>query len=276
MTNVKADLVSYLHSCVIVVVGTKMIPLPHLTMHQLQQVQSGDEMRELLDGDLFDLRCTCGITVPSRSLKFKDLAEIIHSFCLHFIIYSAKSELDQIKDGMGTLDVLSVMQRNPSQFLPLFLGNNRPTLTADELIGLLKVKEWSPEGSNSRQSEEAVIFNWENYVRETAGMVTQLDFLFKFNTILLAGGRQVHDCSPDEIFIHLPQILAFVTGADTIPPLGFPTCPVILFNNDTSRLLPVSSTCSLSLTLSLGLVEYEVFMKNMDMAVLNAYEFGQV
>ena len=112
-------------------------------MHQLQ---SGDIMKKLLDGDLFDLRCTCGIAVPSRSLKFKDLAEIIRSFCLHFTIYSAKSELDQIKEGMGTLDVLTVMQGNSSQFLSLFLGNNRPNLSADELIGLLKVKEWSPEG----------------------------------------------------------------------------------------------------------------------------------
>ena len=72
------------------------------------------------------------------------------------------------------------------------------------------------------------------------------------------------------------QVLAFVTGADSIPPMGFPKDPVILFSKDKSRLLPVSSTCSLSLTLSTGLVEYSVFQKNMDMAVLNAYEFGQV
>ena len=40
---------------------------------------------------------------------------------------------------------------------------------SDTLLGLFKVKEWSPQGSNSREPEEAVIFNWENYVRETAG-----------------------------------------------------------------------------------------------------------
>ena len=143
---------------------------------------------------------------------------------------------------MGTLDVLTVMQGNSSQFLSLFLGNNRLNLSADELIGLLKVKEWSPEGSNSRQSEEAVIFNWENYVRETAGMVTQVDFSLCFTQFSLQEVVRSIDCSPDEIFIHLPQILAFVTGTDSIAPLGFPTHPVILFNNDTTRLLPVSST----------------------------------
>lgn len=72
------------------------------------------------------------------------------------------------------------------------------------------------------------------------------------------------------------QILSFVTGADSIPPMGFPNSPFILFNKDKSRLLPVASTCALSITFSLGLVEYNDFKKNMDTAVLNAFEFGQV
>ena len=76
--------------------------------------------------------------------------------------------------------------------------------------------------------------------------------------------------------MNLPQILAFVTGADCIPPLGFDINPTILFSSDRSRLLPVASTCALTLTLSVGLAEYDAFQKNMDMAVLNAYEFGQV
>ena len=80
----------------------------------------------------------------------------------------------------------------------------------------------------------------------------------------------------DEINIELKDILALVTGADTVPPLGFPSCPVILFGKDSTRLLPTSSTCALSLTLPLELVEYELFKKNMDTAVLNAYEFGKV
>ena len=126
-------------------------------------------MRSLLDGDLFDLRCSCGITVPSKNLKFKDLLELIRSLCLHFVIYTAKSELDQLREGLEVLNLLSVMQSNSTLFMPLFVGSNRPQLTADSLLGLFKVKSWSPAGSNSRECEEAVIFNWENYVRETEG-----------------------------------------------------------------------------------------------------------
>ena len=53
--------------------------------------------------------------------------------------------------------------------MPLFIRSNHPQLTADALLGLFKVKLWSPEGSNSRECEEAVIFNWQNYVQKTEG-----------------------------------------------------------------------------------------------------------
>ena len=41
-------------------------------------------MKEMLDGDLFDLWCTAGITVPSTKFKFEDVPEVIRSICLHF------------------------------------------------------------------------------------------------------------------------------------------------------------------------------------------------
>ena len=63
---------------------------------------------------------------------------------------------------------------------------------------------------------------------------------------------------------------------NSIPPLGFQTSPVILFSKDTGRLLPTASTCALSLTLSIGLAQYDLFQQNMNLAVLNAFEFGQV
>ena len=90
----------------------------------------------------------------------------------------------------------------------------------------------------------------------------------------LTGGRELQDCEQDGISISLKQIVAFSTGADA--PLGFPHSPLILFSKDRSRLLPVSSTCALSLTLFLGLVDYAVFKSNMDTAVLNAYEFANI
>ena len=72
------------------------------------------------------------------------------------------------------------------------------------------------------------------------------------------------------------QILAFVTGAFKIPPMGFPTRPTITFITDKSLFLPTASTCALSLKLPLSLVSYESFKENMTMAILNTIGFGQV
>ena len=122
-----------------------------------------------MDDELFDLRCMCGVTVPSTRLKFSDLSELIQNMCLHFVIYTAKSELDQLRDGLTTLGLLHIMESNYMQFLPSFLACHQEELTADKLIGLFKIDVWSPKGSNDREDEEAVIVNWENYVRTTKG-----------------------------------------------------------------------------------------------------------
>ena len=134
--------------------------------------------------------------------------------------------------------------------------------------------------------------NWENYIRETAGqykcliLCSMVHYLTYNLAYIYVGGRPTSDGGPSLLTVNLPQILAFVTGADAIPPMEFPADPgadaippmrfpadpVITFSKDKSRLLPLSSTCSLSLTLSTALVEYDMFRKNMDMAVLNAYE----
>lgn len=60
----------------------------------MQNVKDVVAMREMLDGDLFDLQCTAGITVPSIKFKFEDVPKVIRSICLHFLIHSVKSELD--------------------------------------------------------------------------------------------------------------------------------------------------------------------------------------
>ena len=118
------------------------------------------------------------------------------------------------------MNLLCVMQNNSSQFLPMFLGSYRTELTADTLLGLFTVKEWSPEGSNSRESEEAVMFNWENYVRETEGiMISMLAWgwgqlgergkhsssgILLILSYIIAGGHVIHGSNEE---VHLSNIL---------------------------------------------------------------------
>ena len=57
-------------------------------------------------------------------------------------------------------------------------------LTADKLLGHFKIEVWSPKGSNDREDEEAIIVNWENYVRETAGQSSTVVPIFVLCDIL--------------------------------------------------------------------------------------------
>ena len=70
------------------------------------------------------------------------------------------------------------------------------------------------------------------------------------------------------------EILAFVTGAVRIPPMGFSKSPTICFNADKTQLLPTASTCALVLWLPLALQEYEEFKEKFDYAVQNTIGVG--
>ena len=58
--------------------------------------------------------------------------------------------------------------------------------------------------------------------------------------ISFLGGRQVlkEDGSGEYILLNLKKLLIFITGADHVPPLGFPSRPQIVFTNVPERTLP--------------------------------------
>ena len=55
-----------------------------------------------------------------------------------------------------------------------------------------------------------------------------------------------------------PYVVVFFTGADRIPPLGFPHAPSLHFLDD-DAMLPTSSTCSLALRLPIHYTSYDCF-----------------
>ena len=76
--------------------------------------------------------------------------------------------------------------------------------------------------------------------------------------------------------VTLASVLAFVTGAPSVPPMGFDRTITIQFIDDKTKTLPTASTCSLKLRLPLSLVEYEHFKQMMNFAIQNTVGFGQV
>ena len=67
------------------------------------------------------------------------------------------------------------------------------------------------------------------------------------------------------------MILAFFTGADSIPPVGYDRV-TLSFNHQNPY--PTASTCGLELTLPTKYDEYNEFKRNMDVAFTMQGGFG--
>ena len=87
-----------------------------------------------------------------------------------FIIYSSKSELDQLQFGLETLDVLQFMKKHADFIKPLF-AEHATELMAQAMLELFEIN-WSLSGTITRGTEEAVIVAWTEYVWNIKGTAT--------------------------------------------------------------------------------------------------------
>jgi len=60
---------------------------------------------------------------PSSAVGLEDKEGITKAMSLHFLIFKAKAELDQLKDGLRTLGAAGAIQAMPDTFLPLFTAD---------------------------------------------------------------------------------------------------------------------------------------------------------
>ncbi len=88
---------------------------------------------------------------------------------MHFMIYSQKAELDQIREGFNLLNFDSVVKLHYYLLRPLFIRTGRPNVTAQDVLQMFHVN-WSPQGSNRRAREEEILWNWNDYVSELEGI----------------------------------------------------------------------------------------------------------
>lgn len=74
--------------------------------------------------------------------------------------------------------------------------------------------------------------------------------------------------------ISLEDILMFATGADKIPPLGFPIKPSLDFIYDKARKYPEANTCALILRLPINQTyRYEEFSDHMISGIVQSPYF---
>lgn len=188
-----------------------------------------------------------GCLRPLRRLEDKNM--LIDDILMFQVIHRVRGPFERFRDGLRTLGVLDKIQAHPESFCHLLCWSPA-TLTADLVDSLFSIR-LSPVGSNRRHAEEIVVPFWRDYLTDAEDK----DGAHKLGTIL-----------------------AFATGADTVPPIGFSPHPSIEFlhpENATATIskLPIANTCINSLKLPLH-TTYKDFEQNMDFALGNTHGFG--
>ena len=65
----------------------------------------------------------CGFVKPISGIRLYDKDSLVRTLCLHHMILKSKAELDQLKEGLGTLGVATAMESMPDVFIHLFTSN---------------------------------------------------------------------------------------------------------------------------------------------------------
>ncbi|XP_031134214.1 G2/M phase-specific E3 ubiquitin-protein ligase-like [Sander lucioperca] len=206
--------------------------------------------------ELEELKCTLGdwiadCGVPNiYTASVRDLPTIHGQIVTHYLYHRVASMVQQFIAGMNSCGQMwEMVAMNWREFLPLFT-NTTQKLSRNDIRNLFTIS-WSPQGSNHREQEEETVFQWECWLMSI---------------------------QEEEMDISFEELLVFVTGADSVPPLGFPQkCQLDFYNQeDGSCRIPYSSTCSLCLFLPRGVTEEEEFRRLMFLALKGSLGFGKV
>ncbi|XP_052008021.1 G2/M phase-specific E3 ubiquitin-protein ligase-like [Xyrauchen texanus] len=206
--------------------------------------------------ELEELKCTLGdwiadCGVPNiYTASLRDLPTIHGQIVTHYLYHRVASMVQQFIAGMNSCGQMwEMVAMNWREFLPLFT-NAQEKLSRNDIRNLFTIS-WSPQGSNHREQEEETVFHWECWLMSI---------------------------QEEDMDISFEDLLVFVTGADSVPPLGFPhKCQLDFYNQeDGSCRIPYSSTCSLCLFLPRGVTEEEEFKRLMFLALKGSLGFGKV
>ena len=92
-------------------------------LHQISTASTNEEIK-LICEDAVGALAECGFTKPPILVGLEDKPALVKAICFHQLILKCKGELDQLKDGLGTLGVADAMKLNPSAFEPLFTATS--------------------------------------------------------------------------------------------------------------------------------------------------------
>ena len=198
--------------------------------------------------DEYGFRYQCGYAKPATLMTLEDKDCIVRAVWLHYVLYHPHAELEQLRRGLySTLQFKHLIQSHPKELWGLLATSTVFNVTPKFLCNEFAI-QYSPNGSNSRTKEEALVLLFFEYIT---------------------------DCDKRQD-VTVGDILKFISGSEKIPATGFDSIPKIGFTDDDR--LPTASTCDLSITFSrrMATLDYDEFKNKMDFCIHGSHVFGIV
>ncbi|XP_067036310.1 uncharacterized protein [Acropora muricata] len=158
------------------------VPDPMVRHHLLvlNSVETTEQLRRTVSQQEYEFLINCGYPKALRDCVLDDKTEMVQCVILHYTHYRIRTELDQIKEGLAKVGVLSAIKRRPNIWKLLLCADRRLDITV-EYIRQLFEPLFSETGSNARLVEEDLIYNWKEYLKEMG----KIRFLFHMTTSIV-------------------------------------------------------------------------------------------
>lgn len=219
--------------------------------NKLQKILSCKTTSDLhrLQREQGDWICECGVPGIYRpDISIRDIPQIYCYTVRHYIYLRTANMIHQFTKGLNAYGQFwDMVKAYWAEFLPIFTNTHEP-ISRSSFRALFQI-HWTK--AIKRKTEEETIHCWELVLKMIEDKKTELCF---------------------------EDLLVFITGADEVPPLGFPQKPSIHFYQPEKRgcRLPYANTCMMGLFLPRG-VKTEVELRRLLLrAIRDSADFGKI
>ena len=180
--------------------------------------------------------------------------------------------MDQFAEGLQCCGFLAFLRENLSLGFHLLAFRKPRELTADFVLDLFE-PVLSERDSNTRMIEEAIVMNWNDFIKDVAnkGLLLWLEYIIRNVKCL--------DIFAGTELLTLQHIMEFATGAQNVPVVGFYTKPMLAFDLEATseRRCLTASTCTMKIVFTRRHnVDYDAFKDDVAYGILNSHGFNSV
>ncbi|XP_043101942.1 uncharacterized protein LOC122349884 [Puntigrus tetrazona] len=224
---------------------------------KLQKISSCKTAADLqkLQTEQGDWICDCGFPgIYRREISVQNVPKIYSFAVRHYIYLRTSNMVHQFTKGLNAYGQFWDMVRTHwIEFLPIFTNMHEP-LSRSTFRDLFQI-QWSKSGTEKRKAEEKTIRYWELVLKMIEDKKTE---------------------APQNK-LQFEEVLAFITGADEVPPLGFSQKPSINFYQPEQRgcRLPYANTCIMGLFLPRVVTDEEELYRMLLRSIRDSAVFGR-